>query len=459
MPLPHFLITSIMNDYKIWISYHKDELLQKYNLQNDETHKIFATHHDIDGKNINALNTVYSEMVTMYYVWKNSLKSDYVGFNHYRRQFAVDRLPNKGECQVIKMYNFGGQTIYDQYAQHHNAKDMDAIISILNDKYGADNAYTKHIKESNILIGKCCFLMKWTDFTKMCKYLFPVLDAFAEKCGCVTADDWRKKAEKDFGSDKAEYQMRVVSFLAERLISAWISANLTPYIGGMNVAIVHYNTPELVEAAIKSLFKHTLGCHVYVFDNSDKKPFVTTLPNVEVIDNTKGQIIDFEAELEKYPNKWERDIKKSNYGSAKHSMSVDKLMEIVPTGFVLMDSDVLIQHDIKALFDKNVACVGAEEVKHDVPLLMPFLCYLNTPLLKENGIGYFNGEKMWALSDIEPNQHYDTGAWLLEEVRRCNLQVRYINIWQYVLHFGHGSWRGNKQKVDNWLNENAGLWK
>lgn len=448
-----------MNDYKIWISYHKDEQLEKYGLKEDETHKLFAIHKDADGNNINYLNPVYSEMVTMWYVWKNAIKSDFVGFNHYRRRFDVHRLPNKGECQILRFCDFGNETVYNQYGRYHNIKDMDSVLSILDNKFGADNAYSKHIKESHVMVGKCCFLMKWSDFGKLCKFLFGVLDEFAQTAVENPKDlsSWRQKAEKDFAGKGTDYQTRALSFLAERLISAWIFANLSPYIDGRNVAIVHYNTPDLTEAAIKSLFKCTLGCHVYVFDNSDKKPFSTKMANVEVIDNTKGQLINFDAELEKYPEKWERDIKKSNYGSAKHTMSVDYLMSVIPTGFVLMDSDVLIKNDISPFFNKNVACMGAEEVKHNVPLLMPFLCWLNVPMIAEKNISYFNGEKMWALSNVEPNCYYDTGAWLLEEVRRNGLPVGYVNIWQYVIHLGHGSWRG--QNSATWLKQNEGLWK
>jgi len=446
-----------MSDYKIWVTYHKDEQVEKYGLKNDDTHSLFATHKEIDGENINALNPVYSEMVTMYWVWKSNKKSTYVGFEHYRRHFGVSRLPNKGECQVYRMLDFGSQTIYQQYAQYHNAKDMDLMLSLLDTKYGKGNPYTKHIEESRVLVANCCFLMKWTDFTRMCKFLFPLLEEFSDKCGCKTIDDWKKKAVTDFGTNRTDYQTRVVSFLAERLISAWIMKNLSPYIGGRNVAVVNYNTTDLTNAAIQSLFKHTFGCHVYVFDNSDEKPYRTTMPNVEIINNTKGQLVDFKAELKKYPKKWERDIQKSNYGSAKHSMSVEKLMELIPEGFVLMDSDVLITEDIKSFWDKSVACVGAEDVKHNVPLIQPFLCYLNVPMMKENGISYYNGRKMWALSDKDPDQYYDTGAWMLEEVRRKGLPVSYVNIWSYVKHLGHGSWK-NKDTA-KWLEENAYLWK
>lgn len=452
-----------MNDYRIWVTYHQNEQVSRFGLKGDDTHKLFASHHDIEGENINSKNPVYSEMVTMYYVWKNNIKTPYVGFNHYRRQFSVSRLPNKGECQVLTIRSFGGQTVYEQYAQWHNAKDMDYVLSLLNEKYGEDNEYTKYICESKSLITNCCFLMKWGDFTKMCKFLFPLLDDFEasviKQFGGDTLDAFMAKARNDFGNDRTEYQVRCLSFIAERLVSAWIACNLSPYIGGRNVAIVHYNTPKLLEAAISSLMKHTPGCHVYVFDNSDKKPFTTKNPNVEIIDNTKGQLIDFEKELEAYPDKKDVDLKKSNYGSAKHSMSVEKLMEIIPDGFVLMDSDVLIQEDIKAFFNKDVACVGAEDIKHNVPLLMPFLCWLNVPMLREKDIHYFNGEKMWALSEREPDCWYDTGAWLLEEVRRNNLPVNYVNIWQFVKHFGHGSWRGNTEKVKNWLKDNEVLWQ
>lgn len=448
-----------MEDYKIYVTYHKDEQIEKYGLKEDDTHKLFATHKDVDGKNINYLNPVYSEMVTMWYVWKNAVKSSYVGFNHYRRRFEPSRMPSSGECQVYRVLDFGNETVYEQYAKCHNREDMDVMLSLLDKKYGNDNQYTKYIRESRSLIVNCCYFMRWADFNKLCKFLFPLLEDFAAMFGIsnTNVEEWNKKAEKDFGGVRTDYQTRVVSFIAERLISAYITTNMAYYLGGMNVAIVHYNTPELTEAAIKSLFKHTRGCHVYVFDNSDTVPFKAKMKGVEVINNTKGQIIDFGKELEAYPDKNDIDLKRSNYGSAKHSMSVDKLMELIPDGFVLMDSDVLVIDDIKGCFNRNVACGGSEQVKHNVPLLMPFICWLNVPMLREAGIHYFNGEKMWALSNKEPNCYYDTGAWLLEEVRREQLNVEYFNVWRYVKHFGHGSWKDKDYK--QWLEENKELWQ
>ena len=443
-------------DYRVWVSYHRDELVNQYGLHDDEHHKLFATHKNVDGKNINHMNPVYSEMVTMWYVWKNNLKSDYVGFEHYRRHLDIRTMPKKGECQIFRAINFRNQTVYQQYAQCHNAKDMDVMLSLLDEKYGEGNNYSNHIRNSHVLIANCCFLMNWADFKKLCEFMFPLLDNFAAIFGISNTNvkELHDKAYKDFGGARVDYQTRILSFLAERLISAWIMTNMDWW-NGIDVAIVHYNTPELTEAAIRSLNKHTVGCRVTVFDNSDERPFPHTFENVTIIDNTKGQVIDFDEMLSHYPDKQDDDRNKSNFGSAKHCKSVDVLMDYLPNGFILMDSDVLVTRDITK-FVCNDAVSGMEHTKDGVTYLMPFICYLNVPVLKANGVSYFNGDKMWALSNVFPNNRYDTGAWVYEDVRNKQLSCKYIDIWQHVIHLGHGSWRG--KKTEKWLEENKELY-
>jgi hypothetical protein len=446
------------DNYRMWVTYHKDEFLKDYGLVEDEHHKLFATHKTPSEKNINHMNSVYSEMVTLWYVWQNNLKTDYVGFEHYRRRMSVNQMPKKGECQIFRAINFGSQTVYQQYAQCHNSKDMDTMISVLDEKYGAGNQYSTYLKKDNIFVANCCFMMQWADFTKLCNYLFPLLDGFASACGISSSDveGWRNKAIFDFKKVKTEYQMRAVSFLAERLISAWIVTNMKWW-NGIDVAIVHYNTPEMTAAAIKSLNKCTPGCSVTVFDNSDERPFENTFSNVSVIDNTKGQIIDFDELLSHYPDKEDGDIAKSNYGSAKHSKSVDYLMDVLPNGFVLMDSDVLVKKNIRKFVDRNFAVAGTEQIKKNIPLFQPFFCWLNVPMLKENGIHYFNGDKMWALSNVYPNNRYDTGAWLFEDVSNKKLPWKHDDIWQYIIHLVHGSWRGSNANA--WLKEHRNLFE
>ena len=126
------------------------------------------------------------------------------------------------------------------------------------------------------------------------------------------------------------------------------------------VAIVHYNTPEITESAIWSLRKHGGDYDVFVFDNSDERPFTAKMKGVTVFDNTKGQIIDFEKELAKYPERDDRIgcAKGCSYGSDKHMMSIQKLWELLPDGFVLMDSDVLIKENIDWVFWEGECCCG-----------------------------------------------------------------------------------------------------
>lgn len=59
------------------------------------------------------------------------------------------------------------------------------------------------------------------------------------------------------------------------------------------VLIVNFNTQLLTECCINSVNKFVPGCKITVFDNSDKEPFSNIFNNVEVIDNTRGQVINF----------------------------------------------------------------------------------------------------------------------------------------------------------------------
>jgi hypothetical protein len=231
------------------------------------------------------------------------------------------------------------------------------------------------------------------------------------------------------------------------------------------ICIVHYNTPELTMAAIRSLWKHTPGTYVIVFDNSDQHPFTVPsgLPSgIEVIDNTRGQIIDFDRWLQTFPDR--EPSPGNNYGSAKHCYSVQWLIDHRRNPFMLMDSDVLIRQDIAPLFDDDYAFVahvgcntrrrfGFELLKAD-----PFLCYINVPMLRKHGIRYFHPDYMWNLVSCSPNNRYDTGAWLYHEVKTKRLPFRDVDVKaNYIHHLGHGSWRDKDYR--QWLEEHKDLWQ
>ena len=115
------------------------------------------------------------------------------------------------------------------------------------------------------------------------------------------------------------------------------------------IAIIHFNTPELTEACILSIRKHGCDWPVVVFDNSaditipagtngngpkeetviKARPFKQKMKGVKVIDNTKGQVIDFEQFLSLYHDRNRQlGVRKSSvWGSAKHIVTVQKLGE------------------------------------------------------------------------------------------------------------------------------------
>lgn len=238
----------------------------------------------------------------------------------------------------------------------------------------------------------------------------------------------------------------------------------------MEVLIIHYNTQELTEAAIKSLWKHTPSAKVTVFDNSDKKPFsrdgldsqLSPLDSqLSIIDNTRGQVVDWKAWLAQFPDK--RNTTANDWASAKHCYSVELCMDRYPDGFVLMDSDVLIKKDISSIIDKSQAFAGElgdGTKKFPVRRVMPMLCWINTPLLKQHGIRYFNAAKMWKLISKSPECYYDTGAWLLEAVQTAKLPYGTVVLNEYVEHYGHGSWNRSRKKTPAmWIKEHAALWQ
>ncbi len=255
----------------------------------------------------------------------------------------------------------------------------------------------------------------------------------------------------------------------------WLNVNKRYWESGpakKNVLIVNYNTQKLTDACIKSVNKHTPGCRIYVFDNSDKEPFVNTFKNVTVMDNTKGKIIDFKKFLAKYPDRMKSNGRVNNWGSAKHCVTVEKCIEMIREPFVLLDSDVLVKKDISGLWNSSYIYVS-EVVFHPtfkVNRVSPLICYINAKMCLENHVHYFNENYMHGLRKTEKGDSYDTGAWFYVGAR--NHPHKQIVSADYVVHYKAGSWSGvykdylirkegndnGYKEVDEWLEENKQYW-
>ena len=239
------------------------------------------------------------------------------------------------------------------------------------------------------------------------------------------------------------------------------------------IAIIHFNTPELTEAAILSLRKHGgRNYRVVVFDNSDTRPFRIQMPGVEVMDNTKGEILNLDAMMEAYPHR-DRSIgcaKGCDFGSAKHMMTVQKLWELLPDGFVLMESDVLLKASIDHLWMEDYASVGHNQLHQPqnpfgIGRVCPMLCYMNVPLLTKYGARYFDPERTYGLlagGRQNRNNWYDTGSVMFEDIVKTKPELRgkHVDIRELLEHFGSGSWRNNDLKAQaDWLKQHRKLWE
>ena len=365
-----------------------------------------------------------------------------------------------GDCGLAKyderpvMDRFGDPLKHPLYVQYQNHAENDHVKSIVRCGKGLQFTRTPHTP------GYLSPFRKYDPKANV------VLRHYITK----TAEEWKWKQQKGSGMRslprwREAYKDRFWKYNEKTKEKEDIMKN------ERTVAIVHYNTPELTEAAILSLRKHGGEDYkVVIFDNSDERPWKKRMKNVKRIDNTMGQVVDFEKELSKYPNKVARHgvNGKCVFGSDKHMMSVQALFDIIPEGFLLMDSDILLKKSVDFMFMEKYCTVGhVQEWKktgnpYHIERLVPMLCWINVPLLKSCGIQYWDPKRSWQLHGNTRGSWYDTGASFLEDIRshKNGANGRRIDIRPLMEHLKSGSWRNGEIKTQaEWLKKNEELWK
>ena len=218
----------------------------------------------------------------------------------------------------------------------------------------------------------------------------------------------------------------------------------------INILIVHYNTPKLLKACVKSIYNYVKSdFRLYIFENSDSNPIDYITPEMTIFDNTNSDIIDFNEIINKCNNK---RTTINNYGSAKHTYTINKCFDLIPEGFIHIDSDALVKTDISDLYNSNYIYSGEitkvqRKIKYRIPRLAPFICYINVPMCKKYNIKYFDYNRTWELND----GWYDTGASFLQDCNTHNLignKIKYLN---YIYHLGAGSWK--QHNIDLFLHQ------
>lgn len=175
------------------------------------SNKVFEDTLDNNGDHISYKNKQFCELTALYWIWKNSLNSDYIGLYHYRRYFKIDKnriISSLKEYDVIipkvKKLRI---SIKDQYYKEHYKEDWDVMIETLKKMYPDYYLASKKVFNNNKLYCYNMLISSSKIFNEYCEWLFPLLF----------------EVEKQIDiSDRDDYQKRYIGFLAERLFTLYI---------------------------------------------------------------------------------------------------------------------------------------------------------------------------------------------------------------------------------------------
>lgn len=221
-----------MSNIKTYITYFDDAQISEYNLKEDEDTILFKGNDtSYPGDSINYLNIFYCELCTMYYVWKNNLKSDYIVFKQYRRPFdweSVGRLPKDGEVICYRNIVFNTQIFY-QYAMCHGKNRLLSLLRLFEKKYGKDSDIYDYFTYSNIMFTNNSMVLRWDDFCKMCEFVFDVINEIDKYYNLnYKYDKYMKNAKKYTEDGRYDYQTHWMAYIGERIVSCYILKHMNP---------------------------------------------------------------------------------------------------------------------------------------------------------------------------------------------------------------------------------------
>lgn len=164
----------------------------------------------IADNSLKALQHAYSEGFHLYEIWTFLQHTKFIGLNHYRRYFDIE----KEENTIPKPLNFN---MHKQYADCHNIEDLIEVEKIVDEKFPF---YHLDYENINVLFPCNMFVLDKIAFNRYCFFMFSVLDEFNKRKLLFTDDDVRTYVEKNKGKYKSfnlDYQSRLQGFLMERI--------------------------------------------------------------------------------------------------------------------------------------------------------------------------------------------------------------------------------------------------
>ena len=165
-------------NWKAYVTYCNDKQKNEFNIKETEHIKLINIFEDMELPNINHINHHYSQIISMYYVWKNNLYSDYVCIWDHRRFFTpinFDRLDNNEIQAYFHVYT--EMTPYE-YMIHEG---MNEYIIYQFIKYMIEKRNVDHDKIINLIYKRpwedrlwliTGFNCNWNVFTDICNFTF-----------------------------------------------------------------------------------------------------------------------------------------------------------------------------------------------------------------------------------------------------------------------------------------------
>jgi len=165
-------------NYKIYCTYHDENLVNEYDLKETDNFKLFYTKNsELNGYSLNYVQLYLNEWVTQYYIWKNNIKSDYVGFCHYRRIIEVneDVLNELNKNGIYsKEKNIVPQPLYFHFGNTGLAYTINVLLlSFIYNKYkNFINIFYNYINDDKVYFSyRELYICKWEYFCEMTSFI------------------------------------------------------------------------------------------------------------------------------------------------------------------------------------------------------------------------------------------------------------------------------------------------
>lgn len=228
----------------------------------------------------------------------------------------------------------------------------------------------------------------------------------------------------------------------------------------VTIALCNFNTTEITSNAIRSIIRRikTFKYKIIVLDNSDKIPYIIPkdlMGKIKVLDNTNNHYLNFSKYIDEIKLIYRLiGNNANNYGSLKHCMSIQFLINICQTrGLLLFDSDIIVKQDLDKLIDYNFATVADIQKTGDIldngkiytskTRFLPYIQFFNL----DYPIEYFNILKCHGIFAPNNGNYYDTGASYFEFVTKNQFSYKQISHLEYINHLHHGSWLNTAENI------------